>query len=111
MAVAFLGASVWDRRTSRAEALAVAGGPAAPLLDFYARLLRTQKSLYESLATRAPSRAADRDVAHVAGSAGALLQEVAECGPDRLAAEARVLLEGGVPAIERLLRDQRRASS
>jgi formate dehydrogenase accessory protein FdhE len=101
----------WDRRVRRAEALAGADGPVAPLLAFYVRLLRTQKSLYESFTRRPPSGGIERDAARVAGGAGALLQEVAKSGPDRLAAEARTLLQDGVTVIERLLLAQWQASS
>jgi hypothetical protein len=43
----------WDRRIRRAEQLASDGGPAEALLTFYARLLRSQQTLYESLKTQA----------------------------------------------------------
>jgi FdhE protein len=83
----------WDQRIRRAEQLAVTGGPESPLLTFYARLLQSQNALYESFIQRPPSGSIERDVPQVAHSGSALLQEIADYGPDQLVAEARTLLQ------------------
>jgi FdhE protein len=96
----------WDHRIRRADTLAAAGGPAAPLVGFYARMLRGQKAIYESFADRRPSGAIEIDVGELAACGAALLDDVAAHGPEPLAAEARTLIEGGGPAIERFLVEQ-----
>ncbi len=86
-------ADTWDRRIRRAEELTVGGGPESPLLAFYARLLHSQKAVYESLKNRGPSGSIEDDVLQVAQSGSALLHDVADDGPDQLVAEARTLLQ------------------
>lgn len=88
----------WDRRISRADHLAGERGPAESLLTFYARLLRRQRDIYDAVKTHA-LHSLDRDVAYIAPAASALLREVAEHGPDPLAADARTLLTNGDSAI------------
>ena len=86
-------AETWDRRIRRAEELTVGGGPESPLLAFYARLLQSQKAVYESLKNRRPSGSIEDDVLQIAQSGSALLHDVADDGPDQLVAEARTLLQ------------------
>jgi formate dehydrogenase accessory protein FdhE len=82
-------AESWERRISRAEQLAAAGGTAASLLDFYARLLGEQKAVYESLARgRRPSGTLVDDLPLILHSASRLLRAVSEHGPPQLAEEA-----------------------
>ena len=88
----------WDRRISRADQLASERGPAASLLTFYARLLRRQRDVYDAVKTRA-LRSLDRDLVYIGPAASALLREVAEQGPDPLAADARTLRANGESAI------------
>jgi FdhE protein len=92
----------WDRRVGRAEQLTLENGPAAPLLEFYARLLRLQKQLYDSFTERPPSGRLDRDVPVVRDAASTLLHAVAESGPDQLVIEAR-RLESADSAIDDML--------
>jgi formate dehydrogenase maturation protein FdhE len=92
----------WDRRIRRAEELA-AGGPESPLLAFYARLLRSQKIVYESFNEHRPSGCIERDVQLIAQRAAALLHEVADHGPDQLVAPARALLESDDSTKQNLL--------
>jgi len=86
-------AETWDRRIRRAEELTVGGGPESPLLAFYARLLQSQKAVYESLKNRGPAGSIEDDVLQIAQSGSALLHDVADDGPDQLVAEARTLLQ------------------
>ena len=101
----------WDRRIRRAGQLAADNGAAAPLLAFYARLLRSQKNIYDSLSVRPPSGDLDGDIALLTDGRAALLREVAESGPDLLAAEARALLESDDSTIASLLAAYWRAPS
>jgi FdhE protein len=93
----------WERRIRRAGQLAADNGVAAPLLAFYTRLLRSQKTIYDSLNVRRPSGDLDGDIAFLAEGRSALLREVAESGPDLLAADARALLEADDSTIASLL--------
>jgi formate dehydrogenase maturation protein FdhE len=82
----------WDPRIARAEQLAAGGGVAAPLLSFYARLLREQKAVYEAMsAAPRPSGTLIDDLPLIERGAAALVQAVAEHGPPPLAAEAEKL--------------------
>jgi formate dehydrogenase accessory protein FdhE len=101
----------WDRRIRRAEQLAADNGPVAPLLGFYARLLRTQKDLYDSFDRTPPSGSLDQDLELVRRRASTLLHDVAESGPDQLVVEARSLLESADSAIDDMLRAYWRAPS
>ena len=65
-------AETWDRRIRRAEELTVGGGPESPLLAFYARLLQSQKAVYESLKNRGPSGSIEDDVLQIASRQRAL---------------------------------------
>lgn len=76
----------------RAQHLAANGGPAAPLLGFYGRLLTQQRIAYESFGSQGPLGSIDGDAGLVAQRGIALLQAVAEHGPGALAAEASALL-------------------
>jgi formate dehydrogenase maturation protein FdhE len=92
----------WDRRIRRAEQLASDGGPAESLLTFYARLLRSQQTLYESLKTQALG-AFDRDLAFIRPAAWPLVREVGAHGPEPLAADARRLLANGESTVDEML--------
>jgi formate dehydrogenase maturation protein FdhE len=101
----------WGRRIRRAEMLAAAGGSAAPLLTFYARILRSQHALYDSFDRGRAAGAIEEDAVRIAGRSGPLLREVAEYGPPPLVREAGVLLVNGVTAIEGLLLERWKAPS
>jgi FdhE protein len=102
----------WERRIRRAEHLAADNGPGAPLMTLYARVLRSQKALYDALPGAAGlSGALARDAAVVSGAGLPLLRDVADHGPPALADEARLLLADGVSRIgDRLLSYGRQAS-
>ena len=85
----------WDRRIRRADELATTDSPAAPLLAFYARLLRNQKAVYDALDARRPSGSLDRDLTLMSEPVSRLLRDVAENGPEPLA-------ESGVAPIDRV---------
>jgi FdhE protein len=79
----------WDRRIARADQLAADSSAAAPLLSFYARLLREQKAVYEAMdAAERPSGRLTCDLPLIGRAAASLVQTVAEHGPPALAAEA-----------------------
>ncbi len=81
----------WDRRIARADELA-GGGAAAHLITFYARVLRAQKHVYESLGrTRRPSGTLATDVPLVQAAAATLVRVVAAHGPAQLSSEAQTL--------------------
>jgi FdhE protein len=83
----------WVQRIRRAEELAADQGAAASLLAFYARLLQSQKKIYESCGDWQPSRFFERDLDSIVGNDADLLRTVAEAGPEPLAADAKALLE------------------
>jgi hypothetical protein len=90
----------WERRIRRAEQLASDERPAASLLVFYARVLRSQKTLYDQLACASGlSGALARDAAVVSQAALPLVYDVAEHGPPPLAEEARRLIADGAARI------------
>jgi formate dehydrogenase maturation protein FdhE len=101
----------WDRRVGRAEELAAENSPAAPLLGFYARLLKLQKDLYDSFTDLRPSGRLDRDVAFVRNAASTILHAVAESGPEQLVIEARRVQQGARSAIDDMLLTYWRAPS
>jgi FdhE protein len=93
----------WDRRVQRAERLAADGGPNASLLAFYARLLRRQQAVAESLRDRNLSGALENEIWLLHQPAFELLREVAAHGPDQLADEARAILKGPRATVDELL--------
>ena len=96
----------WERRIERAGQLATADEAARPLLTFYARLLNLQKDLSEFLRSRPgwlPSGSLDRDRTTLREGVPALLQAIAQNGPEPLAVDARKLIEGSEVAIDDLL--------
>jgi FdhE protein len=104
MAVAALDS--WDRRVRRAEDLADRANPSASLLHFYARLLRAQRTMFESFTSSAPVLAGtlDRDLARICAAAVLLVQEVAAHGPQPLREDAHVMIEqGNAPLAEALV--------
>lgn len=84
----------WGRRIRRAHQLASEDGPAAPLLAFYARLLRAQQEIYDAVDRGSSSGALLEDLPIIRRPASALLRQVAKDGPEQLAQEARALLSG-----------------
>jgi FdhE protein len=92
--------NAWDRRIRRAEQLADDHGPNAALMAFYARVLRSQKALYDQLpGAGGLSGALAHDAPIVSGPAEALVREVAAHGPRPLAEEAHRLIANGPAGI------------
>ena len=82
-------ASVWDRRIARAEKLAVAHPAAAELLTFYAEIARTQRSVYDALAS---TRRNDFNTTLLTPHFEPLLSVVRRIGPQPLAQAAEELI-------------------
>jgi Protein involved in formate dehydrogenase formation len=103
---------VWQQRIDRAAQLAASDEAARPLLLEYRRLLGLQRDCYETLrrAVRLTG-SLDRDLPAVRPCIATLLTAVASDGPPRLAAEARVLLDGAGPAIDTMLLEGWRTAS
>ena len=101
----------WDARILRAGRLAAEEGPVAPLLHFYARVLRHQQLIYDSFGARRPTGSIEADVNRIAVSGLPLVKAVAEDGPALLAAEARTLVDGSPSARAELLLAYWRARS
>src|SRR5215471_6216600 len=96
----------WDTQIKRADQLAKPGGSTGKLLEFYAELLRSQKEIYEYFLSRKelPSGNLEKDLILIRDSSPPLLQTVATYGPEPLASEARVLMNGNRQLLhERLL--------
>ena len=96
----------WDRRIARAGQLATADEAVRPLLTFYGRLLTLQRDLSEFLRNRhgwTPSGSLDRDRTVLRAGVPALLEAIAQAGPQSLAVEAGQLLQGPEAAIDDLL--------
>jgi len=89
-------ATSWSTRIERADTLAAQGdgGTAAALLGFYARLLRAQREVHDTLMSGRPTGEIEKDLGLVLDSARPLLKSVADAGPDQLAGKARDLLTG-----------------
>ncbi|HSB12503.1 MAG TPA: formate dehydrogenase accessory protein FdhE [Blastocatellia bacterium] len=86
----------WESRIRRAEQLAREMKGSEELLSFYALLLRCQKDIYQRLRAFEgwlPSGELEADLPAVRSSMPGLLKIVAANGPDKLACEARDLLE------------------
>jgi formate dehydrogenase maturation protein FdhE len=95
----------WSARIQRAECLRSDHHSAASLLDFYTRLLREQRRVYDACATRRLAGPFERDVPAIVEEGAALLQMVGIHGPAGLAVEACRLLEDTRSARERTLLD------
>ncbi|HEX7138865.1 MAG TPA: formate dehydrogenase accessory protein FdhE [Vicinamibacterales bacterium] len=93
----------WSGRIRRADTLAAQGGPNAALLTFYARLLRSQQTVYRDLKRYQLCGAIERDVAIVRDAASGLLRDVVHHGPDPLVVEARALLDSDLAAVDTML--------
>ena len=86
----------WEKQILRADQLAAQANGSGELLRFYARLLRAQQEIYEtlrSLKSWLPSGEVEHDLPEIRDIFLPLIRTVAEHGSDPLAAEARDLLE------------------
>ena len=86
----------WEKQILRAEQLAAQANGSGELLRFYARLLRVQQEIYEtlrSLKSWLPSGEVERDLREVREILLPLIKTVAEHGPEPLADEAKDLLD------------------
>jgi FdhE protein len=95
----------WQRRIERAEQLAAEHESTRPLVAFYAELLGLQRDGYESLGPAPLSGSLERDLDRVRPYAAAILTAVSTIGPPLLADEIREVVNGGEPAIDRMLLD------
>src|SRR5262245_33163290 len=89
----------WDIRIKRAERLSSDSADSNELLTFYASLLRSQKDIYEYLRTRKdwlPCGDLVEDLPVVLQSLATFLGSIEANGPDKLASEARSLLQATV---------------
>ena len=96
-------ADAWERRIRRADQLAAIEGPSVPLVTFYGRLLRAQKTIYRSFNGDSLSGVIEQDRARVVERRSALLDAVIGYGPPPLALEARRLIDSAAAATEVLL--------
>jgi formate dehydrogenase accessory protein FdhE len=103
----------WDGLIERAESLAAKSEATEELLTFYAKLLRAQKEIYESLRSRKgwlPTGVLEDDLQIVRTLMPDLLRVIEANGPDPLAREARALLRDG-DEIDGMLLEQWRSPS
>jgi FdhE protein len=102
----------WDALIQRAEQLAAKSEATKELLSFYAKLLRAQKEVYESLRSRKgwlPTGVLEDDLPTVRTLVPDLLRVVEAHGPAALAGEARTLLQAGVGEVDQMLLAQWRS--
>jgi FdhE protein len=103
----------WDALIQRAEHLAAKSEATNELLSFYAKLLRAQKEIYESLRSRKgwlPTGVLEDDLLAVDALVPDLLHVVEAHGPAALVEEARALLRAA-DGIDEMLLAQWRAPS
>jgi formate dehydrogenase accessory protein FdhE len=103
---------LWDKSIARAEHLSSLNEGSKGLLNFYARLLRTQKRIYESLLSRKdspPSGRIESDLPALRPLLPMLLDTVGSTGPAELAAGARKWLQAGEDEIDEMLLEYWRA--
>ena len=104
----------WESYINRAEHLASEMGEVKELLTFYAKLLGSQKQVYEYLRSREgwlPSGRLEQDLAVVQLAMRNLLDTVQLNGPAPLAGEARRLMQASEDEINELLLEYWRAPS
>src|SRR5258705_13245812 len=101
-----LPADSWDARIKRAKELAQGATATNELLTFYAKLLQTQKNIYESLRSRRgwlPSGSLSDDLSILREYLPALLQAVESIGPTPLAEQAGTLMSASREALDEML--------
>lgn len=84
----------WDKQIERARQLTKQSSGAKELLQFYARLLESQKAIYETFRSRKdwlPSGELVKDLPAIHEASIGLFETVASHGPAALSADARVL--------------------
>ena len=99
-------AEFWDKYIHRAEEVSAQDSAPTELLDFYVKLLRVQKQIYESLRSRRdwlPSGFLTEDLHVVKSYFPILLSLVDEHGPAALKSEAQTLSGVKEKAVEELL--------
>ena len=102
----------WATLIERAEYLAAKSEATKELLSFYAKLLRAQKRIYDSLRSRKgwlPTGVLEDDLSVVRTLLPDLLRVVEAHGPAALAEEARTLLRTDVAEIDEMMLVQWRA--
>ena len=96
----------WDALIQRAEYLAAKSEATEELMSFYAKLLRAQKEIYESLRSRKgwlPTGILEEDLLAVRTLVPDLLHVAEAHGTVALASEARALLRASVDEIDEML--------
>lgn len=104
----------WDTLIQRSESLAVNNAATKELLTFYAKLLRVQKKIYESLQSRKdwlPTGILEEDLPVVRTMMPDLLHVVSANGSPALIEEARALLRASNDEIDEMLLAQWRSPS
>ena len=102
----------WDALIRRADYLAAKSETTEELLSFYAKLLRAQKGIYESLRSRKgwlPTGVLEDDLSAARTLLPDLLRVVEAHGPAALVEGARALLRAGVDETDEMLLGQWRA--
>jgi len=102
----------WDALIRRADYLAAKSEATEELLSFYAKLLRAQKGIYESLRSRKgwlPTGVLEDDLPVARTLLPDLLRVVEAHGPAALVEGARALLRAGVDETDEMLLGQWRA--
>src|SRR5947209_7445021 len=102
----------WDALIRRADYLAAKSEATEELLSFYAKLLRAQKGIYESLRSRKgwlPTGVLEDDLPVARTLLPDLLRVVEARGPAALVEGARALLRAGVDETDEMLLGQWRA--
>jgi FdhE protein len=104
----------WDKRLQRAEELAAAADAAKELLDFYAKLLQSQKNVDEFLRSRRdwlPSGSLVNDLPIFEEHLPTVLRTVESYGPEPLANEASQLMSTAKETLHEMLLGYWRAPS
>jgi FdhE protein len=93
----------WEKRIRRAEQLGEDREASAPLLQFYAELLRAQKRVFETFEAQRPSGEITHDLPLIRQAVPGLLRTVVDSGPPELAGPAQRLLLGPGVVLDEVL--------
>lgn len=100
------GTDSWDARIKRTRDLARSVSAASELLIFYARLLESQKEIYETLRSQRnwlPSGELSQDIVMLRDYLPGMLWMVEANGPEELAEQARQLLSANSDLVDEML--------
>src|SRR2546426_2442045 len=104
----------WDTRIQRADELSRRGDATKEILTFYAKLLHSQKDVYDFLRSRRgwfPSGSLSDDLPVLRECLPAILRTVESDGPAPLAAEARSVMSAASGMVDEMLLGYWRAPS